>query len=114
VYAVRAEFKLETSLDLRLINDFMDIIILKLIRKNSGSNGYKLSKLVHRDYNLLVSAGTIYSVVYSLERHGFIKGCQEGRGRGYKLTKEGENFFSKISMGNELNHTIFNSIFNNL
>ena len=103
----------ESEIDLRLINDFMDIIILKLIKKNSGANGYRLSKLVHQDYHLMVSAGTIYSVVYSLERHGLIKGSQEGRGRGYKLTKQGESFFVKISSASRLNQTVFKSIFSN-
>jgi DNA-binding PadR family transcriptional regulator len=107
------ESELEADLDSRLISDFMDIIILKLIKKNSGSNGYRISKLVHRDFHLLVSAGTIYSVIYSLERHGFIKGYQEGRSREYKLTKEGEDFFSKISSASKVNQTTFKSIFDN-
>jgi DNA-binding PadR family transcriptional regulator len=40
-------------------------------------------------YDLLVSPGTVYALLYSLEREGLIKGKVEERKRVYELTNSG-------------------------
>jgi len=102
---------MRTDLDVRLIQDFMDIIILRLVRKNYCTSGYDLIRYFHRQFHLLVSSGTVYSILYSLERKGLIEGSSDGRRRIYKLTKTGEEFFNEVCLTGQRNQAIFLSIF---
>jgi len=83
----------------RIIKDFMDMLILSESRRVPIS-GYDVVALIHKKYNVLVSSGTVYSTLYSLERNGLIRGNLVGRGRVYRLTDDGEKIvqaFSKVT-----------------
>ncbi len=73
----------------RIIKNFMDIIIMTELR-NESLSGYDFISYIHNKFNLLVSSGTVYSLLYSLERNGLIEGVWEERKRVYKLTEKGE------------------------
>ena len=73
----------------RIIKNFMDIIIMTELR-NASLSGYDFISYIHNKFNLLVSSGTVYSLLYSLERNGLIEGVWEERKRVYKLTPKGE------------------------
>jgi DNA-binding PadR family transcriptional regulator len=73
----------------RIIKNFMDIIIMTELR-NGSLSGYDFISYIHNKFNLLVSSGTVYSLLYSLERNGLIEGVWEERKRVYKLTPKGE------------------------
>jgi len=52
---------------------------------------------------MLPGSGTVYSVLYSMERQGLVRGTWNERRRIYRLTKKGEaaarltfNFYEKI------------------
>ena len=100
-----------TDLDARLIQNFMDIIVLKLLRNNHLTSGYDLIRHFHERFRMLVSSGTVYSILYSLERQGFLEGNFDGRRRVYKLTKQGEEFLKKICLTHERSYAVFSSIF---
>ena len=100
-----------TDLDARLIQNFIDIIILKLLRNNHLTSGYDLIKYFHQRFHMLVSSGTIYSVLYSLERQGFLEGTFDGRRRVYRLTRQGEELLKKVCMTYERSYAVFSSIF---
>jgi DNA-binding PadR family transcriptional regulator len=74
----------------RIIKNFMDIIIMTELR-NGSLSGYDVISYIHNKFNLLVSSGTVYSLLYSLERNGLVEGVWEERKRVYKLTAKGEN-----------------------
>lgn len=57
----------------RIIKNFMDIIILAELR-NGAISGYDVISFIHNKFHLLVSSGTVYSLLYSLERNGLIEG----------------------------------------
>jgi len=105
--------EMKTDLDVRLIQDFMDIVILKLLRGNHCTSGYELIKYFHHKFHMLVSSGTVYSMLYSLERQGLIEGKSDGRRRVYKVTEHGEEFFNEICITGQRNQTVFMSIFSN-
>jgi DNA-binding PadR family transcriptional regulator len=71
-----------------IIKNFMDIIIMTELR-NESLSGYDFISYIHNKFNLLVSSGTVYSLLYSLERNGLIEGVWEERKRVYKLTQKG-------------------------
>lgn len=51
----------------------MDIIILAELR-NRPMSGYDVISFIHNKFRLIVSSGTVYSLLYSLERNGLITG----------------------------------------
>ena len=72
----------------RIIKNFMGIIILaELI--NRPMSGYDVISFVHNKFRLLVSSGIVYSLLYLLERNGFITGTWNERKRVYKHTEKG-------------------------
>ena len=73
----------------RIIKNFMDIIIMTELR-NGPLSGYDVISYIHNKFNLLVSSGTVYSLLYSLERNDLVEGVWEERKRVYKLTEKGE------------------------
>lgn len=81
--------ELVEKLHKRAIQNFMDILILTEI-KNRSLSGYDVIGLIYRKFGILMSSGTVYSLLYSLERDGWIKGTSKQRKRIYQLTEKGE------------------------
>jgi len=84
----RLEGKILKKMHERIIKNFMDIIIMTELR-NGSLSGYDVISYIHNKFNLLVSSGTVYSLLYSLERNGLVEGTWDERKRVYKLTEKG-------------------------
>jgi len=84
------------ALSRKTIKNFLDILILKYLKRQPLANGYDIIKQMYKDFGILISPGTIYSAVYSLERQALIKGNSDKSGRTYSLTRQGAEM---------LNHT---------
>ena len=84
----------------RIIKNFMDIIVLAELR-DSALSGYDVISFIHNKFHLLVSSGTVYSLLYSLERNGLIEGRWNERKRVYKLTEKGEKTIKAILNAND-------------
>jgi len=84
----------------RAIKNFMDILVLTEIKKRSLS-GYDVLAHIHKRFGILVSSGTVYSLLYSLERDGLIKGVWNQRKRVYSLTEKGEQNIKVITKANK-------------
>ena len=91
--------KIAEKLRRKVIKNFMDILILAEI-SNSPLSGYDVVGLIHKRYGMLVSSGIVYSLLYSMERNGLIKGIQNQRKRTYTLTKKGERDIQVIMKAN--------------
>ena len=76
-------------LEKKIIRNFTDLLILKHLRKYPLVSGYEILTFLRQKFDIPFSPGTIYNVIYSLERHGFIKGNGNEIGREYELTTEG-------------------------
>jgi len=70
----KLEGKVLKKIHERIIKNFMDIIILAELR-NRSMGGYDVISFIHSKFHLLVSSGTVYSLMYSLERNGLIDGA---------------------------------------
>jgi DNA-binding PadR family transcriptional regulator len=79
----------------RIIKNFMDIIIMAELLKGPLS-GYDVISYIHNKFNFLVSSGTVYSLMYSLERNGLVEGTWNERKRTYKLTSKGKKTIETI------------------
>jgi len=85
----RLEGKILKKMHECIIKNFMDGIIMTKLR-NGSLRGYDVISYTHSKFNLLVSSGTVYSLLYSLERNGLVEGTWDERKRVYKLTEKGE------------------------
>jgi len=84
----------------RTIKSFMDILILAEL-KNGSMSGYDIIGFVHKRFGILMSSGTVYSLLYSMEREGLIKGVSNQRKRVYILTEKGERNIQVVTKANE-------------
>jgi len=85
----------------RIINEFMDFIILFALKSNGDYiSGYDAIKYVNRRFRFLPSSGTVYSQLYAMERDGLLRGVQKGRCRIYYLTQKGREFVDSVLRAN--------------
>jgi len=96
----KLEGKVLKKIHERIIKNFMDIIILAELRNRSMS-GYDVISFIHDKFYLLVSSGTVYSLLYSLERNGLIDGTWNERKRVYNLTEKGRKTINMILSAND-------------
>jgi DNA-binding PadR family transcriptional regulator len=102
------ETKLLREMNKRIVKNLLDVIILvKLQERTAPLGGYDLMVLVHEESGVLISPGTVYACLYSMERDGLIEGKDARSKRGYSLTKKGENKIKKIS---EVKESILDSL----
>lgn len=80
----------------RVIKVFMDMVVLAELR-NRPVSGYDVIGLIHKEFHLLVSSGTVYSLLYYMERNGLIEGAWTERKRVYVLTDKGKETIKAIS-----------------
>jgi DNA-binding PadR family transcriptional regulator len=84
-----SESKILDELNERVIKSFLDIVVMAKLKSESLS-GYDFIAFINKRFNMLISAGTVYSLLYSLERKQLIEGSGEERRRTYKLTEKGK------------------------
>jgi len=105
--------KIVENLRKRTIKTFMDILILAELQEKPLS-GYDIISLIHRKFNVLVSSGTVYSLLYSLERKGLVTADMDQRKRVYTLTEKGEKTLETVGRANEeINNLVNNLISSN-
>jgi DNA-binding PadR family transcriptional regulator len=86
---VNSSYDLVDKVEKRVIRDFMDIYILEEMEKCSLS-GYDILILMQRRFGMQVSSGTVYALLYSMERNGWIQGVWNDRKRIYQLTEKAQ------------------------
>jgi len=96
----KMEGKILKKMHERIIKNFMDIIILSELR-NRPMSGYDVISFIHNKFHILVSSGTVYSLLYSLERNELIEGTWNERKRVYKPTGKGMKTIETILNAND-------------
>lgn len=95
------ENELAKEIGIRIVKNFLDLIILMEVRNKSGLSGYDIMILLNTKFKTLISSGTIYSNVYSLERKGLLKGISDERKTIFALTDQGEEFLNSLKNARE-------------
>jgi DNA-binding PadR family transcriptional regulator len=95
------ERKLLKEMQTRMIKNFLDIIILAKLRDESALSGYDAVNLIHKKFGILISSGSIYSLLLHMERKGLIKGSWSQRKRIYTLTDKGIRTIDSIKKSKE-------------
>jgi DNA-binding PadR family transcriptional regulator len=91
----KTEARIIKKMHERVIKSFMDTIIMAELQ-NGPISGYDVITYIHTKFNFLVSSGTVYSLLYSLERNGLVEGVWIERKRVYKLTEKGDKTIEAI------------------
>ncbi len=91
----KSEARIIKKMNERVIKSFLDIIIMAELR-NGPISGYDIICYIHNKFGFLASSGTVYSLLYSLERNGLIEGTWMERKRVYKLTEKGAKTIETI------------------
>jgi len=105
------ESKSTYTLNRRIIKNFLDIIILNHLKNNHPMSGYDAIKHLNKKFHMLPSPGTIYSLLYSLERKNLIKGNMNQGKRVYNLTNQGEKFITDICITKNHIRAVLSSVF---
>jgi len=87
----------------RIVKGFLDIAIMAKLMDSNPMSGYDVITFVDKKFNILLSSGTAYSVLYSMERNGLVRGMPSKGKRVYKLTDKGEKTIEVV--GNLIEET---------
>jgi DNA-binding PadR family transcriptional regulator len=72
-----------------MVTNFLDTIILAELKNSSPLSGYDLLDFVYKKFGFLISPGTIYALLYAMERKGLVNGSYSQTKRVYTLTDKG-------------------------
>ena len=95
----------------RIVRSFIDIIILAELKKGRPMSGYDVILFINKKFHLLISSGTVYNILYGLERKGLIKSMLSRRKRVYKLTDKGEKTIYIILKAKEKTQSLMATLF---
>lgn len=81
----------------RLVKHFLGMIILYKLKQDI-THGYDLIKFVHKTFGIFLSPGTVYPVLYELEKNGIVRSEMMGKRRMYSLADRStaEAFFGEF------------------
>ena len=82
--------KISMEMRERIVKSFLDMAIMAKLMDGDPTSGYDFITFFHRKFGVLLSPGTVYSVIYSMERHGLVNGVPNDRKRVYQLTEKGK------------------------
>ncbi len=94
----------------RVIKSFLDTIIMAKLQHDPIS-GYEVISYIHNKFGFLVSSGTVYSLLYSLERNHLVEGAWVERKRVYKLTQKGRKTIQTILNNHDRIKILMETIF---
>jgi DNA-binding PadR family transcriptional regulator len=84
------------DIETRVVKSFLDVLILIEMKKQSNLSGYDVTAFVNNKFGGILSPGTVYATLYSMERKGLIKGESDGRKTVYKLTDSGNQVIATM------------------
>jgi len=80
----------------RHVKAFLDILVLALL-EDGPRCGYEILATIHREFNVLLSPGTLYPLLYALETRGFVESQVHERRKNYVISKSGSNTLQRLS-----------------
>ncbi|MCW3984786.1 MAG: PadR family transcriptional regulator [Candidatus Bathyarchaeota archaeon] len=95
------------DIETRVVKSFLDILLLIEMKKQSNLSGYDLTAFVNNKFGGILSPGTVYATIYTLERKGLIKGESDGRKTVYQLTPQGTEVITEMMKEFNQQMTIF-------
>ncbi|MCP8315240.1 MAG: PadR family transcriptional regulator [archaeon] len=81
----------------KCVRGFLEVLILTTLREKEMS-GYDLIGFIYKTFEVLLSPGTLYPNLNSLEQLGLIEARNCGRKKVYKLTSKGDSLCHSLSL----------------
>jgi len=101
------EREISREMQKRIVKGFLDIVIMAELMDGIPMSGYDVISFVHKKFGILLSSGTVYSVLYSIERNGLVRGIRSQKRRVYKLTDKGERMTKTVlNLIGEIQNTV--------
>jgi len=72
----------------------LDIIVMTVLH-DTPAYGYEIMATVHREFGVLLSPGTLYPLLHSLEDKGLIVSSQDGGRIVYSASSRGKQKFNE-------------------
>lgn len=90
----------------RYVKQFLDIIILSALR-NEPLCGFDIIQFLNKNFDVLLSAGSVYPILHSLEEKKFLKTKKDRRKIIYMITKNGKKTLDNMLKHFEESHKLF-------
>lgn len=88
---------LEERIVARHVKTFLDIVVLAMLN-GKPMYGYKLIAAVHKEFGVLLSPGSLYPLLHSLEDNKLIGSRFQGGKIVYTVTANGKKKFQNVFM----------------
>lgn len=88
-----SQFESESSE--HIVKSFLDILVLTMLY-DEPMHGYKMIANIHNKFGVLLSPGTLYPLLYSLEEHNLIECRENHRKKIYYITANGKYRINQI------------------
>ncbi len=72
-----------------MVRNFLDTLVMVKLRRGPPMSGYDIMDYVQQKYGVMMSSGTVYSMLYSMERRGLLTASLAAGKRLYTLSDEG-------------------------
>ena len=89
------------EIKVRIVKEFLDLIILIYLRNNEGLSGYDLVVTLNQKFRFALSPGTVYAALYAMERKGFVKSEKVAKKTSFSLTQKGLKRIEKFKESRE-------------
>ncbi len=86
---------LEERIVTRHVKTFLDIVVLAMLN-GKPMYGYKLIAAVHKEFSVLLSPGSLYPLLHSLEDNKLIESRFQGGKIVYQVTTSGKRKFRNV------------------
>ncbi len=83
------ERKMMKEIQRNMVRNFLDTLVMVKLKKGPPMSGYDIMDYIQQKYGVLMSSGTVYSLLYSLERQGLLSASLDSGKRLYTLSDEG-------------------------
>lgn len=108
----RYDYMVVEELCERTVKNFLDVLIL-IELQNAPKSGYDIVSEIHTRFDILISSGTVYTKLYSLEREGFVKGFFARRKKVFELTDKGDQKLRDVLKANDEIQAVLRKILSN-
>jgi len=82
----------EKKINEKFVRSFLDIIVMMLLN-GTPAYGYEIIATVHKEFGVLLSPGTLYPLLHSLEDNGLIEASCNGGKIVYCINSKGKQKF---------------------
>jgi DNA-binding PadR family transcriptional regulator len=85
----------------QIISTTLDVLIIANFKEESFSV-YDVTEYIKKQFNVVLSSGTLYSTVYTMERQGLLQAFYGNRKRLFKATPKGLHRTNLILQSKEI------------